>query len=122
MHYASIIYKPFFFLLSIIAIPFGTVVDIRMLIRQKLPRCVAWIIMQTDSSDVLNRIGYDTLELSCKILTVELVKKCLNKRFTNCNRFFFYFKILRRKTRQSNHLRLPSIKLCVVVAIFNRIL
>ena len=70
--------------------------------------------MQTDSSDdALERLGYDTLKLRREIHLVKLVKKCLNKR---CPQFlidYFYFntEILQRKTRQSNHLRLPSVKL-----------
>ena len=70
--------------------------------------------MQTDSSDdALERLPYDTPKLRREIHTVKLVKKCLNKR---CPQFlidYFYFnrKVLQRKTRQSNHLRLLSVKL-----------
>ena len=70
--------------------------------------------MQTNSSDeALAHLKYDMLGLRWKIHELNLVKKCLNKRCPQFLMDFFYFNsdIVQRKTRQSNHLCLPSIKL-----------
>ena len=81
---------------------------------EKLQRRAARIIMQTNSSDeALAHLRYDTLGLRRETHALNLVKKCLNK---HCPQFlmdYFSFNrdIVQRKTRQSNHLRFPSIKL-----------
>ena len=81
---------------------------------EKLQRRAARIFMQTNSSDeALAHLKYDTLGLRREIHALNLVKKCLNKRCPQFLMDYFYFNrdIVQRKTRQSNHLRLPSIKL-----------
>lgn len=81
---------------------------------EKLQRRAARIIMQTNSSDkALAYLKYDTLGLRREIHTLNLVKKCLDKRWPQFLMDHFYFNrgIVQRKMRQSNHLRLPSIKL-----------
>ena len=81
---------------------------------EKLQRHAARIIIQTNSSDeVLAHLKYDTLGLRREIHALNLVKKCLNKRCPQFLMDYFYFNrdIVQRKTRQSNHLRLPYIKL-----------
>ena len=81
---------------------------------EKLQRRAARIIMQTNSSDeALAHLKYDTLGLRREIRALNLVKKCLNKRCPQFLMDYFYLNrdIVQRKTRQSNHLRLPSIKL-----------
>ena len=81
---------------------------------EKLQRRAARIIMQTNSSDeALAHLKYDTLGLRREIHALNLVKKCLNKRCPQFLMDYFYFNrdIVQRKTRQSTHLRLPSIKL-----------
>ena len=89
--------------------------------------------MQTNSSDeAVAHLKYDTLGLRREIHALNLVKKCLNKRCPQFLMDYFYFNrdIVQRITRQSNHLRLPSIKLeCTKKAfyyhgceLFNRIL
>ena len=70
--------------------------------------------MQTNSSDeALAHLKYHKLGLRREIHALNLVKKCLNKRCPQFLMDYFYFNrdIVQRKTRQSNHLRLPSIKL-----------
>ena len=82
--------------------------------KEKLQRRAARIIMQTDSSDdALAHLKYDTLELRREMHELNLVKKCLNKRCPQFLNDYFYFNrdILQRRTQQSNHLRLPSVKL-----------
>ena len=81
---------------------------------ERLQRRAARIIMQTDSSDdALDHLGYDTLELRRETHVLNLVKKCLNKRCPQFLMDYFYFNrdVLPRRTRQSDRLRLPSIKL-----------
>ena len=81
---------------------------------KKLQRRAVRKILQPDSSDDgLERLGYETLKFRRETHTVKLVKTCSNKL---CPQFlvdYFYFNrdILQKKTRQSNHLRLPSVKL-----------
>ena len=87
-------------------IPFGTVADVRMLIIniEKLQRRAARIIMQTNSSDeALAHLRYDTLGIRREIHTLNLVKKCLNKRCPQLLKDFFYFNrdIVQRNARQS---------------------
>ena len=73
---------------------------------EKLQRRAATIIMQTNSSnEVLAHLKHDTLGLTREIHVLNLVKKCL------MGYFYFNRDIVQRKTRQSNHLHLPSIKL-----------
>ena len=70
--------------------------------------------MRSDSShEALEYLGYDTLERRREKHILKLVKKCLNKR---CPQFFTdYFEynrdVLIRRTRQSDHLRLPPVRL-----------
>ena len=81
---------------------------------EKLQRRAARIIMQTNSSDeALSHLRYDTLGLRRETHALNLVKKCLNKRCPQFLMDYFSFNrdIVQRKTRQSNHLRFPSIKL-----------
>ena len=81
---------------------------------EKLQRRAARIIMQTNSSDeALAHLRYDTLGLRRETHALNLVKKCLNKRCPQFLMDYFSFNrdIVQRKTRQSNHLRFPSIKL-----------
>lgn len=81
---------------------------------EKLQRRAARIIMPTNSSDeALAHLRYDTLGLRRETRALNLVKKCLNKRFPQFLMDYFFFKrdIVQRKTRQSDHLRFPSIKL-----------
>ena len=81
---------------------------------EKLQRRAARIVMRMDSSDeALEYLGYRTLERRREGHVLKLVKKCLNKR---CPQFLMdYFKynrdVICRTTRQSDHLRLPSIRL-----------
>ena len=70
--------------------------------------------MQTDSSDdALDHLGYVSLELRRETHVLKLVKKCLNKRCPQFLMDYFYFNrdVLPRRTRQSDRLRLPTIKL-----------
>ena len=70
--------------------------------------------MQTNSShEALAHLKYHKLGLRRELHALNLVKKCLNKRCPQFLMDYFYFNrdIVQRKTRQSNHLRLPSIKL-----------
>ena len=70
--------------------------------------------MQTNSSDeALAHLRYETLGLRWETHALNLVKKCLNKRCPQFLMDYFSFNrdIVQRKTRQSNHLRFPSIKL-----------
>ena len=80
---------------------------------EKLQRRAARIIMQTNSSDeALAHLRYETLGLRWETHALNLVKKCLNKRCPQFLMDYFSFNrdIVQRKTRQSNHLRFPSIK------------
>ena len=73
---------------------------------EKLQRHAARIIMQTNGSDEgLAHLKHDTLGLRREIHVLNLVKKCL------MSYFYFNRNIVERKTRQSSHLHLPSIKL-----------
>ena len=78
--------------------------------------------MQTNSCDeALAHLKYNTLGLRREIHTLNLVKKCLNKRCLQFLMDYFYFNrdIVQRKTRQNSHLRLPSIKLeCTTKAFY----
>ena len=70
--------------------------------------------MQTDScNDALAHLKYDTLGLRREMHVLNLVKKCLNNSCPKFLKDYFYFNrdILQRRTRQSNYLRLPSVKL-----------
>ena len=89
---------------------------------EKLQRRAARIIMQLGSSEkALNLLGYVTLEKRRESHVCNLVKKCLSNR---CPQFFMnYFNynrdILPRKTRSSNKLRLPTVRLeCTKKAFF----
>ena len=81
---------------------------------EKLQRRAARAIIRSDSSDEAPEyLGYDTLQRRRKKHVIKLVKKCLNKR---CLQFLIdYFKynrkVLSRRTRQSEHLRLPPLRL-----------
>jgi len=80
---------------------------------EKLQRRAARIIMQTDSSvDALAHLKYDTLGLRREMHVLNLVKKCVNKSCPQFLKDYFYFNraILQRRTRQSNHLSLPSLE------------
>ena len=89
---------------------------------EKLQRRAARIIMHLGSSEkALNFLGYVTLEKRRKSHVCNLVKKCLSNR---CPQFFMnYFNynrdILPRKTRSSDKLRLPTVRLeCTKKAFF----
>ena len=89
---------------------------------EKLQRRTARIIMHLGSSEkALNFLGYVTLEKRRKSHVCSLVKKCLSNR---CPQFFMnYFNynrdILPRKTRSSDKLRLPTVRLeCTKKAFF----
>ena len=89
---------------------------------EKLQRRAARIIMQLGSSEkALNLLGYVTLEKRRESHVCNLVKKCLSN---CCPQFFMnYFNynrdILPRKTRSSNKLRLPTVRLeCTKKAFF----
>ena len=81
---------------------------------EKLQRRAARIIMQLGSSEkALNLLGYVTLEKRRESHVCNLVKKCLSN---SCPQFFMnYFNynrdILPRKTRSSDKLRLPTVRL-----------
>ena len=115
MHTAGIIYRSFIFP---VLDYFDTVCNCCRRTNadniEKLQRHAARIIIQTNSSDeALAHLKYDTLGLRREIHALNLVKKCLNKRCPQFLMDYFYFNrdIVQRKTRQSNHLRLPYIKL-----------
>ena len=81
---------------------------------ERLQRRAARIVMQTDSSDdALDHLGYVSLELRRETHVLKLVKKCLNKRCPQFLMDYFHFNrdVLPRRTRQSDRLRLPTIKL-----------
>ena len=90
--------------------------------KEKLQRRAGRIIIQTDSSDdELAHLKYDTLGLRREMHVLNLVKKCLNYRCPQFLNDYFYLNrdILPRRTRQSNHLRLFSVKLeCTRKAIY----
>ena len=70
--------------------------------------------LYTNDLIVYCNLKYDTLGFRREIHALNLAKKCVNQK--HCPQFlmdYFYFNsdIVQRKTRQSNHLRLPSIKL-----------
>ena len=89
---------------------------------EKLQRRAVRIIMHLGSSEkALNFLGYVTLEKRRKSHVCNLVKKCLSNR---CPQFFMnYFNynrdILPRKTRSSDKLKLPTVRLeCTKKSLF----
>jgi len=81
---------------------------------EKLQRRATRIVMHVGSSEkALKFLGYVSLEKRCESHVRNVVKKCLSSR---CPQFFMHYfnynrDILPRKTRSSNKLRLPSVKL-----------
>ena len=89
---------------------------------EKLQRRAARIVMRLRSSEkALNFLGYVTLEKRRESHVRNLVKKCLSNR---CPQFFMHYlnynrDVLPRRTRSSDKLRLPSVKLeCTKNAFF----
>ena len=89
---------------------------------EKLQRRAARIVMRLGSSEkALNFLGYVTLEKWRESHVHNLVKKCLSNR---CPHFFMHYfnynrDVLPRRTRSSDKLRLPSVKLeCMKKAFF----
>ena len=89
---------------------------------EKLKRRLACIVMRLGSSEkALNFLGYVTLEKRRESHVRNLVKKCLSK---PCPQFFMHHLnynrvVFSRRTRSSDKLRLPSIKLeCTKKAFF----
>ena len=89
---------------------------------EKLQRCAARIVMRLGSSEkALNFLGYVTLEKRRESHVRNLVKKCLSSR---CPQFFMHYfnynrDVLPRRTRSSDKLRIPSVKLeCTKKAFF----
>ena len=89
---------------------------------EKLQRRAACIVMRLGSSGkALNFLGYVTLEKRCENHVRNLVKKCLS---SHCPQFFTHYfncngDVLPRRTRSSDKLRLPSVKLeCTKKAFF----
>ena len=89
---------------------------------EKLQRRAARIVMRLGSSEkALNFLGYVTLEKRRESHVRNLVKKCLSSR---CPQFFMHYfnynrDVLPRRTRSSDKLRIPSVKLeCTKKAFF----
>ena len=89
---------------------------------EKSQRHAACIVMRLGSSEkALNFLGYVTLEKWRENHVHNLVKKCLSNR---CPQFFMHYfncnrDVLPRRTRSSDKLRLPSVKLeCTKKAFF----
>ena len=81
---------------------------------EKLQRRAARIVMRLGSSEkALNFLGYVTQEKRRESHVRNVVKKCLSSR---CPQFFMHYfnynrDVLRRRTRSSDKLRIPSVKL-----------
>ena len=81
---------------------------------EKLQRRAARIVMRLGSSEkALNFLRYVTLVKRRESHARNLVKKCLNNR---CPQFFMHYfnsnrDVLPKRTRNSDKLRLPSVKL-----------
>ena len=81
---------------------------------EKFQRRAAHIVIRLGSSErALNFLGYVTLEKRRESHVRKLVKKCLSNR---CPQFFMHYfnynrDVLPRRTRSSDKLRIPSVKL-----------
>ena len=72
------------------------------------------MIMRThDSDDAISKLKLDTLHMRRESHTLKLVHKCLNKKCPQFlqNYFTFNKNFIDRTTRQSNFLRLPSVRI-----------
>ena len=81
---------------------------------ERLQRRAARIIVRTQrSEEALEQLRYEPLESRRERHVLKFVKKCIHGRapqFFN-NYFMFNRDLVPRKTRQSHHLRPPSVKL-----------
>ena len=89
---------------------------------EKLQRRAARIVMRLGSSEkALNFLGHETLEKRRESHVRNLVKKCLSNRCPQIFMHYFNYNrdVLPRRTRSSDKLRLPSVKLeCTKKSLF----